>query len=103
MSEFRLIGVCRVGSETLLDEGVVIGYPSKANILARRDFTAGSGSSVGARCILRCGTVVYEDVVIGDDVQTAHHVVLATRAGDRSRLVAAFRKIAEAHLTAPSP
>ncbi len=29
------------------------------------------------------------------------HVVLATRAGDRSRLVAAFRKLAEAHLTAP--
>jgi DNA-binding transcriptional LysR family regulator len=27
------------------------------------------------------------------------HVVLATRAGDRNRLVAAFRKIAEAHLT----
>jgi DNA-binding transcriptional LysR family regulator len=30
------------------------------------------------------------------------HVVLATRAGDRSRLVAAFRKLAEAHLTAPA-
>ncbi len=30
------------------------------------------------------------------------HVVLATRAGDRSRLVAAFRKLAEAHLTGPS-
>jgi DNA-binding transcriptional LysR family regulator len=29
------------------------------------------------------------------------HVVLATRAGDRSRLVTAFRKIAEAHLTGP--
>ena len=29
------------------------------------------------------------------------HVVLATRAGDRSRLVAAFRKLAEAHLTGP--
>jgi len=29
------------------------------------------------------------------------HVVLATRAGDRSRLVAAFRKLAEAHLTSP--
>jgi DNA-binding transcriptional LysR family regulator len=29
------------------------------------------------------------------------HVVLATRAGDRSRLVAAFRKLAEAHLTRP--
>ena len=27
------------------------------------------------------------------------HVVLATRAGDRSRLVTTFRKLAEAHLT----
>ncbi|MFC0553663.1 LysR family transcriptional regulator [Planotetraspora thailandica] len=31
------------------------------------------------------------------------HVVLATRAGDRSRLVAAFRKYAEAHLTGAAP
>lgn len=31
------------------------------------------------------------------------HVVLASRAGDRSRLVAAFRKYAQAHLTAAPP
>jgi hypothetical protein len=31
------------------------------------------------------------------------HVVLATRAGDHSRLVAAFRKCAQAHLTGPGP
>ena len=31
------------------------------------------------------------------------HVALATRAGDRSRLVAAFSKLAEAHLTGPTP
>ncbi|CAM2783568.1 LysR family transcriptional regulator [Mycobacterium intermedium] len=31
------------------------------------------------------------------------HVVLATRAGERSRLVLAFRKLAEAHLTGPMP
>jgi len=30
------------------------------------------------------------------------HVVLASRAGDRSRLVAAFRKLAAVHLTAPA-
>ncbi|HEV2637663.1 MAG TPA: hypothetical protein VGX23_21100 [Actinocrinis sp.] len=29
------------------------------------------------------------------------HVVLATRAGDNGRLVAAFRKCAQAHLTGP--
>jgi DNA-binding transcriptional LysR family regulator len=31
------------------------------------------------------------------------HVVLATRAGDHNRLVAAFRKCAQAHLTGPGP
>jgi DNA-binding transcriptional LysR family regulator len=35
-----------------------------------------------------------------EDVEPSH-VVLASRAGDRSRLVAAFRKLAEAHLTGP--
>ena len=33
----------------------------------------------------------------------AGHVVLATRAADRSRLVAAFRKSAQACLTGPGP
>ncbi|MCO6006909.1 hypothetical protein NE236_18135 [Actinoallomurus purpureus] len=37
-----------------------------------------------------------------DGVDPAH-VVLATRANDRSRLVAAFRKYAQAHLTGPEP
>jgi len=36
------------------------------------------------------------------DVEPSH-VVLATRAGDHSRLVAAFRKCAQAHLTGPGP
>ena len=31
------------------------------------------------------------------------HVVLATRAGDNNRLLAVFRKAAEAHLTGPAP
>jgi hypothetical protein len=30
------------------------------------------------------------------------HVVLACRADDRSRLVAAFRKLAGSHMTAPA-
>ena len=37
-----------------------------------------------------------------DDVDPAH-VVLATRAGDRSRLVAAFRRCAQERLTGPAP
>ena len=37
-----------------------------------------------------------------EDVEPSQ-VVLATRAGDRNRLVAAFRKLAEAHLTGVAP
>jgi DNA-binding transcriptional LysR family regulator len=37
-----------------------------------------------------------------EDVEPSH-VVLATRANDRSRLVTAFRKYAQAHLTGPNP
>lgn len=37
-----------------------------------------------------------------DDVEP-RHVVLVTRAGDRDRLLADFRKLAEAHLIRPQP
>jgi acetyltransferase-like isoleucine patch superfamily enzyme len=84
MREARLLGPSRVGPSTLLDQSVIIGYPGKATLLASRDFATSSGAVVGDRCILRAGTVIYEDVVIGDDVQTAHHVVIreGTRIGN---------------------
>jgi hypothetical protein len=46
---------------------------------------------------------VFQDLAAGalDDVDPAH-VVLATRAGDRSRLVAAFRRCAQERLTGPA-
>jgi DNA-binding transcriptional LysR family regulator len=50
------------------------------------------------------GPVVRPDIttVPLENVEPSH-VVLATRSGDRGRLVAAFRKLAEAHLTGPGP
>ena len=72
----RILGPSRIGTGTLLAWDVIVGHPSKATLLARRDFSASHGAVVGERCILRSGTVIYEDVVIGDDVQTAHHVVI---------------------------
>src|SRR5262245_21150731 len=84
VTEARLIGPCRIGAETLADQGVIIGHPSKATLLSRRDFSTSRGATVGDRCILRSGTVIYEDVVLGNDVQTAHHVVIreGARIGD---------------------
>lgn len=80
----RLIGECRIGDGTIIDPLAVLGHPSKAAQLSDRDLAAGSGVTVGRDCILRSGTVVYEDVVLGDRVQTAHNVVIreGARIGD---------------------
>ena len=80
----RLIGDCRIGEGTIIDPSVILGHPSKAAQLSDRNLTAGNGVTVGRDCILRANTVVYEDVVIGDRVQTAHNVVIreGARVGD---------------------
>lgn len=84
MSGPRIIGPSQIGENTLIDEEVVIGHPAKATLLSQRDLSASQGATIGKRCILRSGTVVYEDVVVGSDVQTAHHVVIreGARIGD---------------------
>ena len=72
----RILGSSRIGLGTLLSWDVVIGHPSKATLLAAGDFSVSNGAIVGARCIVRSGTVIYEGVIIGNDVQIAHHVVI---------------------------
>lgn len=76
MTNSRILGGSRVGAETLLGWDVIIGHPSKSSLLEKRDFEASAGAVIGRRCILRSGTVIYENAVLGDDVQTAHHVVV---------------------------
>jgi DNA-binding transcriptional LysR family regulator len=52
---------------------------------------------------LRANTLRPDLAIIPLDGIEPSHVVLATRAGERSRLVAAFRKYAHEYLTAPAP
>ena len=83
-SQAHIIGPSRIGDGTLLVWDVIIGHPAKTTLLERRDFFASRGAVVGERCIFRSGTVIYEDVVLGNEVQTAHHVVIreGARIGD---------------------
>ena len=80
----NIIGPSRMGENTLIAEGVIVGHPAKASMLAARDFSSSRGAQAGRGCILRAGTIIYEDAVLGDDVQTAHHVVVreGARVGD---------------------
>jgi DNA-binding transcriptional LysR family regulator len=60
---------------------------------------AGEAVAISARTV---GTFLRPDLVaIPLEGVEPSHVVLATRAGDRGRLVTAFRKAAQEHLTAP--
>jgi len=74
-------GVNSVGSGLQVFEPVTLGFPSREN-LGKRGFT---GTTIGKNAILRSGTILYCDVVIGDDFQTGHNVVIRekTRIGNR--------------------
>lgn len=60
-----------------------------------------SGQAVAITAGFRGNSLRPDIVTIPLENVEPSHVVLATRAGDRSRLVAAFRKLAEAHLKGP--
>jgi acetyltransferase-like isoleucine patch superfamily enzyme len=76
MSGPRILGPRQIGIDTVMDPDVIVGYPAKARLLAERDLSHSDGALLGEHCILRSGTVIYENVILGNHVQTAHHVVI---------------------------
>jgi acetyltransferase-like isoleucine patch superfamily enzyme len=72
----RILGPSVIGAGCILGDGVIIGHPSKRTLLEGRDFRTSSGAHLGQRSILRSGTVIYENVTIGDDFQCGHHTVV---------------------------
>ena len=62
-----------------------------------------AGQAVAISAGLRSNALRPDLTTVPLDGVEPSHVVLATRADDRSRLVAAFRRYAQAHLTDPGP
>jgi acetyltransferase-like isoleucine patch superfamily enzyme len=82
-----VLGPTIISSEVLVDDSVVIGYPSRSKLLRLVKVDTGvdlvelmdrasDGAKIGARVILRSGTIVYENVVLEDDVETGHRVLV---------------------------
>ncbi len=82
-----VLGPTIIGGATIVDWHVVLGYPSRRSL--RETFRsadlasyievfdrASRGTRVGSNCHLRAFTVVYEDTVLEDMVQTGHHVLI---------------------------
>jgi acetyltransferase-like isoleucine patch superfamily enzyme len=74
-------GLNYIGPDARIFEPVTIGFPSREN-LSKTGFP---GTTIGKNAVIRSGTVVYCDVIIGDGFQTGHNVIIRekTRIGDR--------------------
>lgn len=70
-----------IGENARIFEPVTLGFPSRDNL----GETVFLGTTIGKNAIIRSGTILYCDVVIGDDFQTGHNVMIRekTRIGDR--------------------
>ncbi len=94
-----VLGPSRIGSFTILDNNVIIGYPRKSSLRSAisklneskisKDYltildSVSEGSTIGSNCHIRPGTVIYELVELGDNVETGHNVMIReeTRVGD---------------------
>jgi acetyltransferase-like isoleucine patch superfamily enzyme len=70
-----------IGENARLFEPVTLGFPSR-EYLGATDFP---GVTLGRNATIRSGTILYCEVVAGDDFQTGHNVMIRekTRIGDR--------------------
>jgi Bacterial regulatory helix-turn-helix protein, lysR family len=96
----RLLDRTPQGSQ-LTEAGAV--FLPRARALLRSAAQAAAQAVAIVSAGLRAGRRRPDLTTIPLDGVEPSHVVLATRAGDRSRLVAAFRKCAQACLTGPGP
>ena len=73
-------GINRIGAGSQVFEPVTLGFPSR-EFMGKSGFT---GTTIGKDAVLRSGTILYCEVVIGDRFQTGHNVMIRekTRIGD---------------------
>jgi acetyltransferase-like isoleucine patch superfamily enzyme len=74
-------GINKTGDGLQVFEPVTLGFPSRDNI----GKTGFIGTTIGNDAVLRSGTIIYCDVIIGDRFQSGHNVMIRekTRIGDR--------------------
>lgn len=84
--ETIILGNTIIGNSTIIGHGTIIGYPVRSKILqllaSRKvlNYTyydnVSSGSIIRTRCIIRTGSIIYENVHLGNFVETGHNVVI---------------------------
>lgn len=86
----RMYGICTIGRDCTILEDVTLGYPSGRVLDEARAANKGieeflfQGTAIGNGAVVRPGTTIYCDVVIGDGFRTGHNALVreATVIGD---------------------
>ena len=87
-----IFGPSIVGEGSIIDGNVTIGYPIRSTLkrigkMSDMDELS-TGSIIGRNCILRSGTIIYEESTLGDNVETGHNVLIRekTEIGNGTRI-----------------
>lgn len=74
-------GTNSVGKGAQIFEPVTLGFPSR-EVMGKKGFT---GTTIGEDAVIRSGTIIYCDVIIGDHFQSGHNVMIRekTKIGNR--------------------
>jgi len=92
-----VLGPSAVGVGSVIGRNVIVGYPvrrslqtftfSKGFSIERFDKIS-HGAKIGRNCIIRSGTIIYEDASIGDWVETGHNVLIreGSMIGNKTRI-----------------
>lgn len=95
-----VLGPSSVGGNSILGRGVIVGYPCRASLKQKLDWSGlksfgleiydniSEGAKVGDSSTVRSGTVIYERVIAGSNLETGHNVLIRedTRMGDGVRV-----------------
>lgn len=86
-------GTNSIGPNSQIFEPVTLGFPSREN-LSKTHFL---GAIIGKNALIRSGTILYCDVVIGDDFQTGHNVVIREKTTIHDRVAVGTGSIIEGY------
>ncbi len=82
-----VLGKSIIGKHTILGNNVIVGYPTRKKIISALDKLRNikpfklydeisNGSKIGENCIIRANTIVYEETILGNNVETGHNVLI---------------------------
>ncbi|MDE4907372.1 N-acetyltransferase [Methanogenium marinum] len=67
-----IYGINIVGENVVIADGVELGFPSR-EYMGKEKFP---GTTIGADGVIRSGTIIYSDVVVGNHFSTGHNVMI---------------------------